>query len=371
MPGTMDHNARLKRLHQLMQRADVGALALIPGANLRYLTGLSFHLMERPVIALFTTDGAPRLVLPELERSKAEAAPVELELFSYGEAEGENAEAVRAGLAGLKLAELAVEPLRMRYFELSLLQAGAAHCTIIPADAVLDGLRLTKSPDEIQAMQRAAEIAEQALQASLPLITVGMTELELASELSLQLLRAGSEPETPFSPIVATGPNAAQPHAVPGERQLALGDTLILDWGATHQGYISDITRTFAVQQLEDELSAIHQIVVEANAAGRAAVRPGASCSEVDAAARSVIEQAGYGEYFVHRTGHGIGLEPHELPNVRAGEATELQEGMTFTVEPGIYLPGRGGVRVEDDVVVTEDGVRSLTSLPRKLQTVG
>lgn len=371
MPGIMDYSERLKRLYQLMQEAGVGALALIPGANLHYLTGLSFHLMERPVVGIFTAGRPPRLVVPELERDKAEASPVELDLFSYGEAEGDNLKAVQAGLAGIELAELAVEPLRMRYFEMSLLQSSAPEASIVGADSVLDRLRLLKSADEIEYMQRAAEIAEQALQAALPLIATGMSELELASELSLQLLRAGSEPEAPFSPIVATGSNAALPHAVPGERELASGDTLILDWGATHRGYISDITRTFAVHELDHRLAEVHRIVVEANAAGRAAVRPGASCADVDLAARRVIEQAGHGEYFIHRTGHGIGLEPHELPNVRAGDQTELQPGMTFTVEPGIYLPGRGGVRVEDDVVVTEDGVRSLTTLARELQVIG
>lgn len=366
----MKHADRIRRLSELMRSAEVGAVALIPGANLRYLTGLSFHLMERPVIGLFTLDAPPRLVLPELERAKAEAAPVELELFSYGESEGASQTALQAGLAGLELAEIAVEPLRMRYYELTLLQDSSPATAIVAADRALNTLRLTKSQAEIAAIQRAAEIAEQALEAALPQIRVGMNEMELAAELSLQLLRAGSEPEAPFSPIVACGPNAALPHAVPSDRPLAPGETLILDWGARHDGYISDITRTFGVGPLEDELTAVHQIVVEANAAGRAAVRPGASCDEVDRAARAVIDQAGYGEYFVHRTGHGIGLEPHELPNVRAGEMTKLAPGMAFTIEPGIYLPGRGGVRVEDDLIVTNDGARSLTSLPRKLQII-
>lgn len=367
----MPNQQRIQRLAELMQQADIPALALIPGANLRYLTGLSFHLMERPVIGLFTLNEAPRLVVPELELAKAEAAPVELHLFSYGEHAGASASAVQRALAGLQLRRVAVEPLRMRYFELSLLQQAAPASEILDGDAVLNPLRLVKGEAEVEKMQRAAEIAERALEHSLPLIRPGMSEMELASELSLQLLRAGSEPEVPFAPIVASGPNAALPHAVPSDRRLAEGETLILDWGATHDGYISDITRTFSLGPLEDELARVHQIVVEANAAGRAAVRPGATCGAVDAAARAVIEAAGYGEYFIHRTGHGIGMEPHELPNVRADDPTELVPGMTFTIEPGIYLPDRGGVRVEDDLVVTEDSGRSLTNLPRQLQIIG
>lgn len=354
-----------------MQDAQLELVALIPGANLRYLTGLSFHLMERPVIGLFFQSGQPRLLVPELERAKAAAAPVELALYSYGEAEGDSLKALQAGTAGLEQRQLAVEPLRMRYFELDLLQQCLPAASVVSAGGALRPLRLNKSEQEMAAMQRAAEIAEQALDETLPLIRIGMSERQLASELSLQLLRAGSEPETPFSPIVASGPNAALPHAVPTDRKLAAGDTLILDWGATHDGYISDITRTFALGELDDELRAVHQIVVQANAAGRDAAGPGVSCGAVDAAARAVIDQAGYGEYFIHRTGHGIGMEPHELPNVRAGEATELTPGMAFTVEPGIYLPDRGGVRVEDDLVITEDGSRSLTQLPRELQVVG
>jgi Xaa-Pro dipeptidase len=220
-------------------------------------------------------------------------------------------------------------------------------------------------------MQRAVQIAEAALNKTLPLIKAGMTERELAGELSIQLLRAGSEPETPFSPIVASGPNAALPHAVPTDRQLSAGDTLILDWGAAHKGYKSDITRTFAIGELNEELMTVHAIVEQANASSRATVRPGATCGEIDRAAREAITAAGYGEYFIHRTGHGLGLEEHEPPNVRADEQTILEPGMAFTVEPGIYLPGQGGVRIEDDVVVTDEGGRSLTSLPRQLQILG
>ena len=220
-------------------------------------------------------------------------------------------------------------------------------------------------------MQRAAEIAETALEATLPLLKVGMTELALASELTAQLLRAGSEPKTPFSPIIASGPNSAQGHATPSDRALSPGDSLVLDWGAANEGYISDITRTFFVAEAPDEFSRIHEIVQQANAAGRAAVHPGVSCGSIDLAARSEIQTAGYGEYFIHRTGHGIGLEGHEPPFIREGEETMLETGMTFTIEPGIYLPGQGGVRVEDDMAVTEDGAVSLTTISREARVVG
>jgi Xaa-Pro dipeptidase len=208
------------------------------------------------------------------------------------------------------------------------------------------------------------------MEATLPLIKVGMSERQLASELTLQLLRHGSEPEMPFSPIVASGPNSANPHGTPTDRPLSLGDLLILDWGATVNGYVSDLTRTFAIGEPDPELARIAEIVAAANTAARDIAAPGVPASDVDQAARSVIEQAGYGKFFIHRTGHGLGLEGHEEPYIRGDNDQLLEEGMTFTIEPGIYLPNRGGVRVEDDFVITSDGGESLSNLPRQLRII-
>jgi Xaa-Pro dipeptidase len=326
--------------------------------------------MERPVIALFSGDSDPKMVVPELEQLKAESSSINFQLYTYGEAEGAALEALTKCVAGMS-GQIGVEPLRMRLFEFDLLSSAVPKAAFVFADDIVSSLRIKKDKAEIAAMQRAVEIAEAALEETLPLIRVNMTERELASELTAQLLRAGSEPELPFSPIVASGPNSALGHATPSERALNPGDNLVLDWGATHQGYISDITRTFFVAEVPDEFSKIHEIVQQANAAGRAAVRPGASCGSIDLATRSVIEAAGYGEQFIHRTGHGLGLEGHEPPFIREGEDTLLEVGMTFTVEPGIYLPAKGGVRVEDNVAVTDEGGLCLTTLPREARVVG
>jgi Xaa-Pro dipeptidase len=200
---------------------------------------------------------------------------------------------------------------------------------------------------------------------------MGMTERELASELTLQLLRAGSQPEMPFSPIVASGPNSALPHATPTERALKPGDLLILDWGATADGYISDITRTFAVGEIDAELAKIHSIVQQSNASGRDAIRPDITAQDIDRVSRAVIEAAGYGQYFIHRTGHGIGLEAHEPPYLRESNTLPLAPGMTVTIEPGIYLPDRGGIRVEDDLLVTDTGGESLSTYNREIEVIG
>jgi Xaa-Pro dipeptidase len=220
-------------------------------------------------------------------------------------------------------------------------------------------------------MRQAADIAQRALLATLPQIKIGMTEKELASELVLQILRAGSGPELPFAPIVSAGPNAANPHAAGSLRPLQPGDLLVIDWGASYEDYYSDITRTFAVGEISEEMEQVYQLVKAANRAGREAVHPGVTADQVDAAARQVIEEGGYGKYFIHRTGHGLGMEAHEPPYIRQGNETVLEPGMTFTIEPGIYLPGRNGVRIEDDVLVTDQGSESLTDLPRELETVG
>jgi Xaa-Pro dipeptidase len=258
----------------------------------------------------------------------------------------------------------------MRYHELSMLQSTVPDAEFVSADTSLTEMRIRKNDAELELMRQAVAVAEKALQETLPQIRIGMTERELASELILQLIRTGSEPNLPFDPVVASGPNSALPHATPSHRKLQPGDLLKLDWGARIGGYISDLTRTFALEELEPELETIHLVVQQANDAGRDAVKPGATCSSVDQEARKVIDSAGYGEYFIHRTGHGIGLEVHEAPYISAENQSQLGPGLTFTVEPGIYLPGRGGVRIEDNMVVTERGGESMSRLDRALKII-
>ena len=363
---------RLSRLSNLLQAAGLDALVLNPGPSLVYLTGLHFHLSERPYVMIFVPGQEPALILPELEVIKAKASPVSFKLFIYtdnpatwGAAFEQACEA--AGLNGKKVG---VEPNTLRVMELRYLEAGAPEARFDSAAATLASLRMAKDPAEIASMRKAVEVAQRGLQATLPVIHAGVTEREVAAELTLQLLRAGSDPSMPFAPIVAGGPNSANPHALPTDRKLVEGDFLVVDWGAGLEGYCSDLTRTFAIGQAETELAHIARVVLAANTAGRAAGRPGLPAGQVDRAARAVIEQAGYGAYFTHRVGHGLGLEGHEEPYMFGENTLPLAPGMTYTVEPGIYLPGRGGVRIEDDVVVTADGSASLSDYPRDLVTL-
>lgn len=363
---------RLERLNQAMKAKDFDVIALNPGKSLYYLTGLSFHLLERPVIGLFSKDQAPLLILPELESSKVEACSFEIEVITYGEDEASRLEAFKSATRKVELngRRVGIEPLRLRVMELRLLESIAPKANFDAAQAVLFELRIIKDADAIKAMRQAAAVAEAALQAVVPLVRVGMTERELESELVLQLHRAGSEPDLPFNPIIASGPNSAVPHATPTERPLEIGDLLLFDWGARINGYVSDITRTFVIGEVDEELSRIYKVVKEANAAGRDMVKPDVRCGAIDDAARGVIESAGYAEFLIHRTGHGIGLEAHEPPYIVSENDRLLASGMTFTVEPGIYLSGKGGVRIEDNVVVTPGGYECLTSYPRDIEVI-
>ena len=365
--------SRFDKLNASLRTSNLDAVILNPGPTLTHLTGLRFHLMERPVVLLFAKDQVPAIILPELELQKVASLPYKLQVFAYTENPSEWDNAFRSAIQALGLdgKRIGVEPRQLRLLEYGFVKNAAPEADYPDGRDVLAGLRLRKEQAEVEAMRRAVKIAQSALEATIPLIKIGMTEKELSSELVAQLLRQGSEPEMPFSPIVSGGPNSANPHASPTERKLQAGDLLVIDWGAAYDGYISDLTRTFAVGDVDEEYQKIHEIVQKSNTAGRAAAMPGIPCANVDIAARKVIEESGYGKYFTHRTGHGIGMEGHEEPYMRGDNMQILEPGMAFTVEPGIYLPGRNGVRIEDNVVITETGADVLSDMPREVRVVG
>jgi Xaa-Pro dipeptidase len=358
---------RVSRLQEEAGAKGLDCVALVPGPNLLYLTGLSFHLSERPVVALFPVDRPPAIVLPALEAAKLDDAACELGAYPYTDEEGPTL-AFHEACALLELAEarIGAEGLHMRLLEARYLERYAPGCQLVPADEVMAVLRVCKDAGELARMRRAVGVVEAALWATRDQLRAGMTEREVAGLLQVEVLRAGGEGAA-FVPIVVAGPNAASPHAVPSDRPIRSGETIVIDCGACVGGYVSDITRTFAIGGLPEEMTRIYEIVEEANAAGRVKAGPGVPAEEVDRSARAVIEAAGYGGYFIHRTGHGLGLETHEPPYLVAGNEEPLQPGMTVTIEPGIYLAGRGGVRIEDDVLITAEGAESLTTFPREL----
>ena len=329
--------------------------------------------MERPVAVIFIPGQPLTIILPELETAKLTALSFPVQTFTFNDDPATWQDVYRHAVQATQIenSRIGVEPTRFRVLELRFLETAAPHAQIVSAESAVASLRMCKDATEISAMRKAVDIAQRALQATIPSIRIGMTEQDIAAELVLQLLRAGTHADMPFTPIVSGGPNSANPHAFPSRRKIAPGDLLVIDWGASFDGYISDLTRTFAIGKVEPELEKIYETVKQANAAGRAIGRPGIPAGDVDRAARAVIESAGYGKYFTHRTGHGIGMEGHEEPYMHAANPLRLAPGMAFTVEPGIYLPDYNGVRIEDDVVITADGAESLSDFTRDLITIG
>lgn len=363
---------RLEKLRHQMVDQGLDGIALVPGPNMLYFSGVTSHISERPIILFLPAVGEPAIVIPTLEAMKARAAGISEErIFGWTDQEGYKAafEQISSSLQ-LERWTLGVEALYMRVLEQDLLQEHAPGIQMIHAEPLIYALRSIKDEHEIAALDKAVLVAENAISSLLPRIKIGMSEKQVAAMLTQELLTGGAD-SIAFGPIVASGPNSASPHAWPTDRHLQESDLLVIDWGVYVDGYPSDITRTFAVGKIADELKNIYEIVKMANFLGKEAAKPGASGQDVDRAARQVVLDAGYGEQFFHRTGHGLGLEVHEAPNMVEGNLEPLLPGNVFTVEPGIYLSGHGGVRIEDDVLVTAEGYRSLTTFSRELITVG
>jgi Xaa-Pro dipeptidase len=362
------NNQRLEKLLRLMKEGDFDAIALNPGYSLRYLTDLDFHLMERPTLLIIRNDGNLIIFLPKLESTRAEKVFTKDQIYTFSDNPSTWNDAFVSAIDKLNLSQntIGVEATRLRFLEYQLINNALPKSKIIAADDVFANFRLIKDETEIIKMKKAAVIAQNALLDTLKESVIGKTEKQLASSLTINLLKHGSG-ELPFSPIVASGANSADPHATPMDQIINSGDLLLFDWGASFEGYASDITRTFAVNEVESTFHQIAEIVHQANQAGFHSGKPGVTAGSIDQATRAIINSAGYGEYFIHRTGHGLGLEAHEAPYIYAENNQILEPGMVFTIEPGIYLSGKGGVRIEDNVVITKEGAISLSDLPRDL----
>lgn len=361
---------KIDSLQAIMRSRDLPLLAITAGPDLLYLTGLGFHVSERPAILLIPANGQPLLIHPVLEAEKVKnRSTVPLSSFPYGEIKETWWQVVAEAMKAVAddADRIGVISTNIRFLEMDMIHKASPNLHFFAADELFQALRMQKSKQEISSIKKAIEIAEKAFMETLNYIEIGRTEKEIAAQLVLNLYRFGSDTELPFSPIIASGPNSADPHAVPVERVIQEGDLIVIDWGASHNHYISDITRTVSMGKPSDKFTLIAQTVKEANTRARETAKSGLPCSEVDAITRAVINEAGFGEYFTHRTGHGIGMEAHEAPYIAADYAFPLQKGNTFTIEPGIYLPGEGGVRIEDNVVINTSGAETLTSLPRDL----
>jgi Xaa-Pro aminopeptidase len=267
-----------------------------------------------------------------------------------------------SGKVGFEDAKLSVR-------QLARLEAAAGDdVDLVPAGDPVEQLRAVKEPEEVERIAAAAELTDGVYRWALERGLAGRTERDVARAAEARLRELGAEPS--FPPIVATAENGALPHAEPGDREIGAAELVVFDMGALLGGYCSDCTRTFATGEPGDEAQEVYDLVLTAQLAALAAIRPGASGKEVDAVPREMITEAGHGDHFGHGTGHGVGLEVHEGPRLATTSEDELREGNVVTVEPGVYLPGRFGVRIEDLVVLTADGYRNLSGMPKELQIV-
>ena len=363
----MKFNARVDKLYRIMQGTGLDVIALIPGPNHRYLTNAEHYVLERPIVTFYQPDREPIAVIPELEIPLFKRHPAPAELIAYTDAEGYQG-AFRAALdrIGLGGKKIGVEGLHMRFFEGEVIRQSAPDATVLDATEPLAELRMHKDASEVALLRRAIDISERALQAMFDEVEVGMSEIEAAAILEGHIKALGGDGLS-FGTILHAGANTPLPHSGPLDYRIQHGDPLIVDFGATFNGYCADITRTVFVGAVNDAQRDFYAVVQEANEAGRQAAGPGLTCESVDRAARQVFIDAGYEHLIRHRTGHGLGMEAHEAPYIVLGNKRLLEPGMVFTVEPGIYRMGEIGLRIEDNMLITEDGAESLTTFPRDI----
>lgn len=344
--------ARRDRAAAATRAAGVGALLISPGSDLAYLCGHRIHGSERLTCLVLDAEGAATLVVPELEAPRARTAAPGLELRTW--AETEDPVTLVASLVPTAGA-IALDDRMWAMFVLRL-QGALAGRRWLGSSPVMAALRMRKDPGEIEALRVVAQGADRAYAKLRERTFAGRTERDISEGIG-ELLRAEGHTEIGFA-IVASGPNGASPHHDSGDRVVARGDAIVLDFGGVQDWYCSDITRTVHVGATVDpEIRRVHDAVLRAQEAGYRAAREGVAAEAVDAAARAVIADAGYGASFIHRLGHGIGLDGHEHPYLVRGNAQRLEPGMAFSIEPGIYLAGRFGVRIEDIAFIDAHGV--------------
>ncbi|MDQ0190883.1 aminopeptidase P family protein [Alicyclobacillus cycloheptanicus] len=356
--------ARRARLREMLRREGLSAAVVTSPAAGYYFSGVWLETGERVSALILFADRDPIWVVHEMFRHEADAAEVEKQFWK----DGDNPYPLIAKIVG-ETTPIAIDGHWEARHLLPLMAARPNAPAPVVSDAVVGWLRERKDAAEMKSLERASQMADEVVHRVRAALQPGVTEAAVAAELA-RLWEAVGAAGMSFPPIVAAGTAGAAPHHEPDETKVAAGTTVIVDTGGIYQHYCSDITRTFVIGAPTEEVAKVYECVLAAQLAGIAAAKPGVTLGAVDAAVRKVIEDAGYGPYFTHRTGHGVGLEIHEAPFVVGGNDELLAEGMVMSIEPGIYLPGKFGVRIEDLVVIEADGARSLNQAPKRLDDV-
>lgn len=348
---------KLKKLRQALQQADLPALLVTSAHSRRYLTGFT----GTAGVAVITANEAFFIT----DFRYTEQANDQIEGYEIIEQKTTLIEAVAQLVEDKQLTKLGFEQDAMTYAEYDR-YANALKAELVPTSGLVEKIRLIKTEDELTIIKQACKIADDAYEHILTFIKPGMTELEVSNELEFFMRKQGATSSS-FNIIVASGTRSALPHGVATDKVIESGDFVTLDFGAYYNGYVSDVTRTLAVGQPSDKLKEIYQVVLDSQLLALEKIKPGMTGKEADAISRDYIASKGYGEAFGHSLGHGIGLEVHEGPGLSSRSDVVLEPGMVITIEPGIYLPGIGGVRIEDDALVTETGVEKLTHTSKEL----
>lgn len=357
------YDDRIARVRAEMAKHGVDALAVGVGADLIYLAGYPSHTSERLTLLIVPKEGEPRIVVPQLEAPRLGPAGVPFPPVAWEETADPTATAAdllwETGARSIAVGDELWASFLIR------LQRHLPEATWSLAGEIMRELRMCKDEAEIGLLREASRRTDAAWVDFTATSIAGLTERQ-ASERLNGLMRDHGMESIAFS-ICASGPNSASPHHSTGDRVIAGGDAVVFDFGGRYRHYVSDVTRTVHIGPPADEYRTVYAIVLRANEATFAAVRPGVACDDLDKTARDLITQAGYGAYFIHRVGHGLGLDVHEEPYLVSGNTLPLRPGMVFSDEPGIYLPGKFGIRIEDSVVVTATGGEKLNTAPRDL----
>jgi Xaa-Pro dipeptidase len=363
------YEARISKLLEWMEKERVDVSIITSPANVMYLSGFYGDPHERFMGVIVPLQGSPFLLVPALDRDKAESKTT---LLVYSHADTDDAVEILAGCLESDpkaLQRVAIEKNHMSVARLEEMQQRFSGAVFANAEDRLTSLRMKKDAQELSLMKKAAKAADEAVAFALTQMAPGKMEFELVQAIESFVKKMGAD-RMAFDTMVLAGEKSALPHGVPGSRKIEAGDLVLVDLGIVWDGYCSDITRTFAIGQANERQRQIYEAVLKANEAAIQQVRPGIAAAMIDRAARDVINGAGFGEFFIHRVGHGLGIEIHEPPSMHGNNQHRLIPGMTFTIEPGIYLPEVGGVRIEDDVFVTDSGCEVLTSYPKHLKIV-
>lgn len=362
--------SNLSEYRQVARDLNVDAVALVPGPNFTRAFGKPFMSHERPFLAVIPAEGAPAAIVPNLELGSWALVDFEGAVFDWRDQDGYDA-AFTALTEHLKIGSLAVEGQVMRVFVQVALTKAQPELRIVDGEKAISGLRVIKTEADVAALQAAIDVSERALSRVLDGVRIGQTEKQIESALIQALFAEGAD-DLAFSPIVVAGDNTARPHGkARADYAVQEGDALLIDFGARKDGFAADITRTVFVGDVSEERRAVYETVLAANLRGFEVAKPGVTAHDIDDAVTGVLEASPYADRIRTKTGHGLGLEVHEAPYIMRGNHEVMCEGMVWTNEPGLYDLGNFGVRIEDDMLVTADGVRALTSFPKELLIVG